>query len=109
MLEETIREKEGINTIIKNELVAQKRNADKFETRLIEAEKPLPGLREAANKQLHRANKFKMQSVEWKLKATSLESTIEPLNNQILLLQSEIKGLKELNTQLSTNVETARV
>ena len=108
-LEEVCREKDGLNAIIKNELVAQKRNTEKFENRAIEAEKPLPGLREAANKQMHRANKHKTAAVEWKLKATSLESQIEPLKNQILLLQSEVEGLKELNTELTNSLDKVRV
>ena len=71
-LEEVCREKDGINAIIKNEMVAQKRISEKLESRVVEAERPLPGLREAANKQMHRAGKHKAAAAEWKLKATSL-------------------------------------
>ena len=51
---------------------------------------------------------MKAQAIEANLKASSYQSQVEPLNNQIALLTSETKHLKEMNELLMKNEKDMR-
>lgn len=107
-MEEIAREKDGMHLVIKEEMLAQKRNASMCREKIRALEAPQQMLKDQLNFHNNRANRHEAAAITATLKATSLESLVKPLNDQVAMLTREVAHLKEMHAEVVEKELTSR-
>ena len=81
-------------------MTSQKRNAYLAQNRLKEMEAPNRMLQDSANHNKKKAAENKNFAIKMNLKATSMETQLKPLENQLKLAEKEILHMRQVNKLL---------